>query len=178
VVIDDVEKHHQPTQMRLVDQGSEIVGASVSAVGRVPQNAVIAPIARTSEIRERHQFERGYPGRHQMIEPADHRAVGTFRCEGPDVRFKQHGFMPWASTPIPGAPLVSAVVDYLAGARGVVGLERGGRIGDIDLIVDPEFVAAAGFCAWDVGAKPAVIAAPQGVRILQLEIDAFGRRRP
>ena len=80
VVIDHVEKHHQPAQMRFVDQRLEIVGPAIGAVGRVPQHAVITPVARAGEIRERHQFERGDAGRDQMIELADHGAVGALRA--------------------------------------------------------------------------------------------------
>ena len=46
VVVDHVEEHHQPAQMRFVDQRLEIVGPAIGAVGRVPQHAVIAPVAR------------------------------------------------------------------------------------------------------------------------------------
>src|SRR5258708_20822546 len=60
VVVDHVQKHHQSAQMRLVDQGFEILGSSIGAVGRVPQYAVITPAARTRKIRKRHQFQRGY----------------------------------------------------------------------------------------------------------------------
>ena len=45
MIVDHVEKHHQPAQMGFVDQGFEILRPSIGAVGRVPQHAVIAPIA-------------------------------------------------------------------------------------------------------------------------------------
>ena len=35
VIVDDVEKHHQPAQMRGVDQRLQIVGAAIGAVGRI-----------------------------------------------------------------------------------------------------------------------------------------------
>ncbi len=178
VVIDHVEKYHQPAQMCFVDQGFEIVGAAIDAVGRVPQHAVIAPIALPCEIRQRHQFKCGDAGRHQMVELADHGAVGAFGCEGADMSFDRDGFLPRASAPIRGAPSVAGVIDHLAGARNIVGLKRGRRIGHIDLVVDPEFVTCAGLHTCQVGAKPAVFAAPQGLRFFQQQIDAFGRRRP
>ena len=165
VIIDHVEKHHQPAQMRLVDQRLEIVGAAIGAVGRVPQHAVIAPVARAGEIRKRHQFQRGDAGCREMIELVDHGAVGALRREGADMGFDQDGFLPRASAPVRGAPSVAGVIDHLARAGDVVGLKRGGRIGHVDLVVDPEFVACAGLDARDVGGKPAVLAAPHRVRI-------------
>src|SRR6266480_1584135 len=57
-------------------------------------------------------------------------------------------------------------------------MNRRGRIGYIDLIVDPEFVTCAGLCAWRIGRKPAVFAAPHGLRFFQQQIDAFRPRRP
>ena len=49
VVIDDVEKHHQPAQMRLVDQKLQVVRPAIGAVGCVPQHAVIAPVAQAAK---------------------------------------------------------------------------------------------------------------------------------
>ena len=71
MIVDHVEKHHQPAQMGFVDQRLEIVRPSIGAVGRVPQHAVIAPVARAGEIGERHQFQRGDAGSHQMVELVD-----------------------------------------------------------------------------------------------------------
>ena len=70
------------------------------------------------------------------------------------------------------------MIDHLARAEDVLRLERRGGVGHIDLVVDPEFVARAGFGAGDVGGKPAVLAARERVRLVQQEIDAFCRRRP
>ena len=115
MVVDHVEKHHQPAQMRLVDQGLEIFGASVGAVRCVPQHAVIAPVALACEIRKRHQFKCGDSRRNEMIELVDHGAVGALSREGADVGFDQNGFVPRASTPIRGAPRVAGVIDQFAG---------------------------------------------------------------
>src|ERR1700681_2278324 len=133
--------------MRLVDQGLEIVRPSVGAVGGVPQHAVIAPVATTGKIRKWHQSQRGYPARHQMIELADHGAVSAFRGKGADMGFEHDGFVPWTSPPMRGAPRVDCMIDHFAGACNVIRLKRGGWIGYIDLIVDPELVTCAGLCA-------------------------------
>ncbi len=116
VIIDHVEQYHQPAQMRLINQGLEIVGASIGTVRRIPQHAVIAPITRPCEICQRHQFQRGDTGGHQMIELADHGTVGAIRCEGADMAFEHDGFLPRASAPVRSAPLVGAVIDHFAWA--------------------------------------------------------------
>ena len=160
VIIHHVEKHHQPAQMGLIDQRLEIVGTPIAAVRRIPQHAVIAPIARAGEIRQRHQLQRGNPGRHQMIELADHGAVAAFRREGADMGLEQHRLLPRPSAPLGGAPAISAVIDHLARTRNIVGLKRGGRVGHVDFVIDAELVACAGLDAGYFGGKPAVFAAP------------------
>ena len=144
MVIDDVEKHHQPAQMRLVDQRLEIVGPAIGAVGRVPQHAVIAPVARAGEIRQRHQFQRGDAGLCEMIEPVDHGAIGAFLGEGADMGLEDHGLLPRPPAPVRGAPWIGLVIDHLARAEDVFGLKGRRRIGHVDLVIDAEFVARAG----------------------------------
>ena len=104
VIVDDVEKHHQPAQMRFVDQCLEILGAAIGAVGRIPQHAVIAPVAAAGEIGQRHQFQRGDAGRDEMIELVDHGAVGALAREGADMGFDQHRLFPGPPAPIVRAP--------------------------------------------------------------------------
>ena len=145
MIIDHVEKHHQPAQMRLVDQRLEILGPAIGAVGRVPQHAVVAPVAGSGEIRQRHQFQRGDAGLYEMIEFLDHGAIAAVLREGADMGFDDDGLLPRPSAPIGGAPRISGVIDHLARAEDVFGLKRRRRIGDIDLVVDAEFVAGAGF---------------------------------
>ena len=113
-----------------------------------------------------------------MIEPVDHGAIGALRREGADMGFDQHGFLPWPSAPIPRAPLIGAVIDHFARAGDVLRLKCRGRIRNIDLVVDPEFVERAGLDAGDISGKPAVIAAAQGMRLVEQHIDALRRRRP
>ena len=69
-------------------------------IGRIPQHAVIAPISRAGEIGKRHQFERGDSGRDQMIELADHGAIGAFRRKGADMAFEDHRLVPGPPAPV------------------------------------------------------------------------------
>ena len=80
MIIDHVEHDHQPAPMRLVDQRLEILRPAIGAVGRIPQHAVIAPVARSGEIRQRHQLQRRNAGFHEMIEPVDHGAISALRA--------------------------------------------------------------------------------------------------
>ena len=178
VIIDHIEEHHQPAQMRFVDHGLEIVGAAIGAVGCVPQHAVITPAALACEIRKRHQFKRRDPGLHEMIELFDHLTVSTPRRERSNMSFDQHGFLPGPSAPIPGAPWVACVIDHLARTGNIFGLKRRGRIGHVDLVIDPEFVARAGLHAGDVGGKPAFVAALHCLRFVQQQLHALCCRRP
>jgi hypothetical protein len=123
VIVHDVEEHHQPAQMRFIDQRLQILGAAVGALGRVPQHAVIAPAAGAGEIRERHQLQRGDAGCDEMIELLDHLAIGSAYRESAGMRLDQHGLFPGASAPILRAPFVSAVIDHFARAEHVFGLE-------------------------------------------------------
>ena len=113
-----------------------------------------------------------------MIELLDHCAVSTLRRERSDMGFDQHGFLPRPPAPIPGAPWVACVIDHLARTGNIFGLKRRGRIGHVDLVVDPEFVAHAGLHAGDVGGKPAIVAALHRLRFVQQQLHALCRRRP
>jgi hypothetical protein len=70
------------------------------------------------------------------------------------------------------------VVEQFARAGNVFRLKRGRRVGHIDLVVDPEFVARASLKAGYIGRKPAICIAVQRMRLVQQQIDALRRRRP
>ena len=70
------------------------------------------------------------------------------------------------------------MINHLARTEDVVRLKRRGRVGYIDLVVDPELVTGARPYAGYVDGKPAVLAASQRVRFVQQQIDTFCRRRP
>ena len=179
MIIDDVEKHHQAALMRGVDQRLEIVRAAIGTVGRIPQHAVIAPIARARKIRQRHQFERCESRRDEIVQPVDHRRIGAFLGEGADMGFDQHRLLPRPAAPIRCAPCVSPVVDDLARAGDVVGLEARSGIGHLGLAIDLESIARTGFDARHFRAVPAVLAARQRMRLaVDQHIDALGRRCP
>ncbi|MHC2695560.1 hypothetical protein ACVME9_008051 [Bradyrhizobium liaoningense] len=178
MIVDHVEKHHQPAQMSLVDQRLQVFGPAIGAVGRIPQHAVIAPAAAAREIGQRHQFERSDAGRRQMVELVDHGTVGALGREGADMSLDQHRLFPGTAAPFARAPYEGVVIDHLARAEHVLGLEGRSRIRHVDLVVDPELVGTAGREAGDLGDVPAILPALHRVRAVEQEVDAARGGRP
>src|SRR5919201_4599643 len=84
MVVDDVEKDHEPARMRFVDQHPQIVRPTIGAVRRIKQDAVIAPISAACEIGNRHQLDCRYSGLNDVIELVDccaKRAGGRQRAD-------------------------------------------------------------------------------------------------
>jgi len=178
MIVDHVEEHHQPAQMGLVDQRLQVFGPAIGAVGRIPQHAVIAPAAASCEICQRHQFQRGDAGCREMIELVDHGAVGAFGREDADMGLDQHRLFPRTAPPFARAPYEGVVIDHLARAEHVLGLESRSRIRHVDLIVDPELVGAAGGEAGNVGDVPAILPALHRVPAVEQEVDTARGGRP
>ena len=86
VIVDDVEKHHQPARVCGIDQRLEIVGPAVDAVRRKQQNAVVTPVPASGKIRDRHQLDRGDPGRREVVELVDDAAEGAGLGERSDMQ--------------------------------------------------------------------------------------------
>src|SRR5436305_1257847 len=79
---------------------------------------------------------------------------------------------PRTAAPVLRTPFERRLIDHLAGAEHVLGLERRSRIWHVDLVIYPEIVAAAGGQAVDFGHIPAVLAAPHGMTPFEQQIDA------
>ncbi len=101
VIVDDVEKHHQPARMRGVDQRLEVLGPAVTAVRRERQHAVIAPVPAAGKIRQRHQLERGNAGRGEVVEPVGDGAECALARERTDMHLGKHRLAPRAGRPNP-----------------------------------------------------------------------------
>src|ERR1700744_121412 len=100
-----------------------------------------------------------------MIEPLDHGAIAALRRESADMAFEHDGFRPRPAAPVFRAPAIGRLVDHFARAGNVFRLERGGRVGYVDLVVDTEFVTRAGLHTGDIGGEPAVIVAAKRMRL-------------
>ena len=178
VIVDDVEQHHEPARVRFVDQGPQVIRAAIGAVGRVEQDAVVAPVAPAREVGDRHQLDRGDAGIDDVVEPLDRGPKRAARRERADVKLQDHRVLPWPATPCARAPFVAAVVDDLARPVHVLRLKMRGRIRHLDLAVDAVLVERAGAQARDRGLEPALRQRLQRMRAVEHELDALGRRRP
>ena len=123
MVVDDVEKHHEPPRMRFVDQHSQIVGPTIGAVWRIEQDAVVSPVSAACEIGNRHQLDCSHAGLDDMIELVDCRAERARWRERADVQFQDGRLVPAPPAPILCPPFESGVIDDLARPEHILGLE-------------------------------------------------------
>ncbi len=178
VIVDDVEKGHEPARVRGIDQRTQIVGTAVGTVGRVEQHTVITPVAAAGEISHRHQLDRGEAGVDHVIELVDGRAEGALGREGADMQLEDDGLFPRTAAPVRRAPLVGRVIDDLARAHHVVGLERRGGIGNLEPAIDAESIMRAGTRIRERECVPAVRLRRHRRGAIGNELDRFRRRRP
>ncbi len=161
-----------------VDQRPQVLRATIGAVGREPQHAVVAPIPPPREVADRHQLDRGDARRHDLVEAFDDGAKGPGLRQRADVQLEQHGFVPGPSFPVGTLPGV-AVIDHLARTEGVLRLKGGRRIGHIDLAVDAELVARARARRWIVEREPSVVVRLHRARsAARQQFDPAGGWRP
>src|SRR5579863_9560557 len=57
VVVDDIQKYHQPYLVGCLDQVLKILGSAVRTIGCVRQNAVVAPVSLSGKIGNWHEFK-------------------------------------------------------------------------------------------------------------------------
>ena len=57
MVVDDVEKDHEPARMRGVDERLQVFRAAISRSGRIRQHAVVAPVPPPGKIADRHDLD-------------------------------------------------------------------------------------------------------------------------
>ncbi len=119
VVIDNVEKHHQPVAMGGVDQLLELFRRAVGGFGRVRQNPVVAPIAIAGKFRQRHQLDGGHAQFGQSGKPLLDLRITSI---GAHVQFVEHRFVPGAASPVGVAPAITVRVDHHARLLYVTGL--------------------------------------------------------
>src|SRR5262249_32015934 len=123
VIVDDVEKDREAARARGVDKRLEILRSAISAVGRVEQHAVIAPVAAAGEIRNRHQLDHREAGLDHMVEFLNRAPKIPTWCEGADVELEESRVLPWPAAPIRDPPIIRVMIDDLARAEHVLWLE-------------------------------------------------------
>jgi hypothetical protein len=100
VVVDHVEKHHEPPRVRGVDKRPQVVRSAVGGMRGIGQDAVIAPAAVARELRHRHDLDGGETRLHQRVKTIDRGAEGALGGECADVQLADHGLLPRASHPV------------------------------------------------------------------------------
>ena len=178
VIVDDVEQHHQAALVRGVHQRFEVFRPAIGAVGRVPEHAVIAPVAAACEIRYRHQFERRDACLYEMIELIDGGAKGACLRKRADMRFEDHCFVPRSPAPVRDTPRVGGVFDHLAQSKDILRLKRGCGVGDIDLVIDTKSVAGARGSVGDFGDVPTASLVHHRHVAIDHEVHSLGGGRP
>src|SRR5437868_5640595 len=59
MVVDDVEKDHQPLGVGGLQQALQVLGAAIAAVGGKGEDTVISPVPAPGEVGDRHQLNCG-----------------------------------------------------------------------------------------------------------------------
>ena len=177
MIVDDVEKDHQAVIVRGVDQRLQFVGRAVAAFRRKRQNAVVAPIARAGEIRDRHQFDGGYA---EFGKPRQFADDAVKAAEHAGMQFVEDGFVPR-----PAAPIADDASDRTRDRRRCwrrarrPTCARDGRIGNCGAVLQHVAITRAG-TAIRLGLEPAVVAVASSARARDLDGDRqrLLRRRP
>ena len=178
MIVDDVEKDHKSARVRGVDQGPQIVRAAIGAVRRVEQHAVIAPVAPSREVGDRHQFDGGQAGLDDVVELVDCRTKRAAGRECPDMKLKNGRFLPRPSKPFVGPPFETIVIDDLARPEHILRLVVRCRIRDLDLAIDAILVKSARAGFGYRGFVPTCGLCLHRMRTIQHHINALRRRSP
>ena len=125
VIVDDVEEDHQIKIVRGVDQRLQLVGRAVGCVRRERQHAVVAPVAPTGKIIDRHQLDGGDAEGGQTRQVARNAAEPA---EHPAMQLVEHRLRPWSAAPMAVSPLVGGGIDHDTAIMHVAGLRPGRRI--------------------------------------------------
>jgi hypothetical protein len=183
VVVDHVQQHHQAARVGGLDQRFQFLRPAVAAIRREWQHAVVTPVARAREIRQRHQFDRTDAQFSQVIQARDNACIIAGGRKRADVQFVDHRFVPGPAAPIVIGPFKSGGVDDFAGGMHIIRVEARSRVRHAQAVVDFKPVAGAGAGFGDAEFEPAVadIAHRQrgeSGRVFKAQIDPLATRRP
>ncbi len=176
VVVDHVDEDHQAHAVCAVDQMFELLGRAVGRRRGERQHAVVAPVAATGKLAQRHQLHGGHAQFHQARKEALDLGVGA---EQADVQLVDHRFVPGPPAPLVDAPGVGVMVQHLAVAMHAVGLELRGRVRHPGAAIDAVAVAGAGRTGQGRLEPAAVAAFQRPVAVVGgLDPDLAGVRSP
>ena len=181
VIVDHIKEDHQPALMSGLDQRLEILRAAISGIGRVGQNAVIAPVPPAGEIGDRHDLERGDAKSGEVIEPTYCGAKRAFFREGANVKLVEHRLMPGPPPPAQVGPAIGRGIDYLAWPMRILRLEARSRIRDLEPVRQREAVKRSSCGLVENKLMPALAGAAHGQKTalrLEREKNALMSGRP
>ena len=135
MIVDDIEQHHQPARVRLVDETLEAVGTAIGDVRRVEQDAVVAPAAVAGELRHRHQLDGRDARIDEMVELGLDAGERAILGEGAGVQLVDDGLVPRPALPLGRLPGVGARIDQQRGSVHVAGLRPRGGVGHLHAAV-------------------------------------------
>src|SRR5579871_3789147 len=122
MIVDDIEQNGEAALMARLDQRFEVLGSAVARTGSIKVSAVIAPIARTGKLGDRHQLDRGDAELKQVVEMArDPGKIAAF-AKRADMQFIKHNLFPAAAPPLPVAPVIAPRINDFAGPMDTLGL--------------------------------------------------------
>ena len=84
VVVDHVEQHGESDPVCSIDETAEVLRRAVAARRREQRDAVVAPVARSRKVANRHQLDRGHTERPQVrkaLLDTGERTLGTERAD-------------------------------------------------------------------------------------------------
>jgi hypothetical protein len=152
VIIDHVKQDADAFGVGGIDQGLEVFGLPVAAVGREQVAAVIAPVPTAWKIGDRHDLDRGNAQISQQIQLFYRRDERSFRGERADMQLVDDHLLPGATAPACVPPEIAAGIDDLAGSFDILGLEARSRVGDFLAVLEHKAVAhpCAGILHFDL----------------------------
>src|ERR1700737_3459031 len=145
VVVDDIEKHHDPPRVSGLNQVFQVLRTSIGAVRRKRKDSIVAPIALPGKIRKRHELEGRDPEVAEIIELLLDGRERSFRTERTDVKLVNHYLFPWPAVPGEIAPIKAGGIDHLAWTMNVLGLKPRDGIGNPWPIIDLILIKTSGF---------------------------------
>ncbi len=96
VVVHHVQDNHQAKTVSGVDQVLELFRRAIGRLRSIMQNAIVAPVAITGELRKRHQLDRGNAQSGKSRQVLFHSGVAT---HGAHMQLIDHCFMPRTTVP-------------------------------------------------------------------------------
>ena len=131
MVVNHVERDGEAMLVGRVYQPLQGLWAAVGVLRREEIDAVVAPIARTGKLGDRHQFNRRNPQGGEFRKMRDYGVERSFRCVGSDMEFIEDAALQSRSFPVVIGPAESVQVDDLRRTMHSLRLKPGSGIGQV-----------------------------------------------